>query len=89
MSERVHTAGLAFKLLSYGMLFAMASLLFIILDPAVTELLAAGASTTSSTQAANGHSYLSSAWTYLPVFTAMLAVIMIIAGAVGESRGPA
>jgi hypothetical protein len=71
------------------MLFTIASLLFIVFDPVVGPLLAAGADMTTSTQASNGHTYLQQTWNNLPVFTGLLAVIMILAGAVGESRGPA
>lgn len=89
MPKRVQEVGLAFKFLKYGMLFTIASLLFIILDPAVSSLLSIGAEQTTTQTAANGHTYLTQAWTYLPVFTGMLALVMIIAGAVGESGGPA
>lgn len=80
--------GLAYLILLFGGLVIITSLLIAGLEPAFMELMDAHAQQTSSPEAATGEQWIRAAWNWIPVMAMALGAVMMIAGAVVESRGP-
>jgi hypothetical protein len=86
VSLRDDDRGLANRLIIFGGFLIVTALLTLTLGPAFNDVTNQTADLASTSQGQEGLSYVSTAWTYAPLVTTMLAIVMLVAGALVESR---
>jgi hypothetical protein len=83
----LHQAGLAYGLLLFAGTFVIASLLLAVLGGPFEQLLSTSTQAGNSTALQNGRQWTQQAFTFVPLFTALFASVMIIARVVRERGG--
>jgi len=79
--------GLAYGIFSILLLgLGTFALMYILVEPAVTQLNSVGAGQLSG-EAARGQAYAETAWTYLPFFAAAITAFALVARGVFEREG--
>jgi len=81
----VYQVGLAFRLVKFGLIFIVAAMLLVVLNPAFDAVMSNAAAHTSTQAAENGQSYVQDAWDAAPWIAAILGMVQLVAGAVAES----
>ena len=85
---RRERAGLARALFIFFAGLAMAGLLIAVLNDPATTILEVGDSYSQSSQASQGHSYISSFWDALPFIIVFLSLAQLLGAAAAERRLP-
>lgn len=90
MTRRTRTVrtGLGYRLMLFGGLFIVASMLFAVLNGPFDSIITQASANTNSTQAETGIGWVEQAWKHKAFIVAALGAIGITAGAVIESRRP-
>lgn len=82
-----HQAGLAFQLITFGLIFVIGGLLWIVLDPVFMDIMSAAETHTSTTEAATGQTYLRQGWNAVPWIITIIGMVQLLVGAAAESDG--
>lgn len=86
MTRTSHSRGLANRLILFGATIIMAALLAAALDPAFSAVANQTAAQADTSQAQTGLSWIETLWKHKLVIATFLSMVMIIAGALVESR---
>lgn len=86
METRRVQARLAYRLLVYGASIVIAALLLILIDGPFGRIMDHAGNVSDTQAASTGQEYTQQAFTWAPLFLLGLMTLMLIAGAVLESR---
>lgn len=77
---------LAFSLVRFGLIWVVGGLLFVVLDPLMTDIFASYGTLTSTSAASEGQGYIETAWEFAPFVIALIGLLQILAAATLERR---
>lgn len=86
---RMVRAGLGNRLILFGATLVVGALLIAILNSPFQQIMDNAAMVSDVPQAETGRQWTRQMWTWAPFWVALLGMIMLISGAVAESRGVA